>query len=301
MLATRRADTVVVRAPAKVNLFLEVIAKRPDGYHDLITFMVAVGLFDVLEFREEPGGAVRLTCDDPSLSVGEDNLVWRAADVFRRRTGIARGVHIHLRKRIPLAAGLGGGSSDAAATLKGLNWLWQADRSAGELAELGAALGSDVPFFFALPAAWCMGRGERVEPYPLRRPLNVVLACPPAGLSTAAVYRGVTVPANPVTPEPLRRALEDGRAEAIGRELFNRLQPVAEGLCPEVAALRRLFATIAPAGHALSGSGSAYFALARTRRDAHRLARLVRREYDGPGLRVVVTRTIPTEVLGTEY
>src|SRR5262249_45578858 len=124
-MQTRRAGPVVrVLAPAKVNLFLEVLGRRPDGYHELATLVVAVGLYGSLELADAPGGAVRLWCDHPSLSAGPDNLVWRAAELVRRRAGLARGVSLRLWKRIPLQAGLGGGSSDAAAALVGLNQLW---------------------------------------------------------------------------------------------------------------------------------------------------------------------------------
>src|SRR5262249_45075812 len=158
-----------------------------------------------LALRDDPSGAVRLRCDRPDLSAGPDNLVCRAADLLRRRTGSARGADIRLWKRIPMGAGLGGGSSDAAAALAGLNRLWRLGLSAADLAALGAELGSDVPFFSAAPAAWCTGRGERVEPLPLGRPLDFVLASPPEGLSTAEVFRQVAPPAQPLSGEEARR------------------------------------------------------------------------------------------------
>src|SRR5712692_9413402 len=113
MLDERHADALIVRAPAKVNLFLEVLAKRPDGYHDIATLMVAVSLYDTLEFKEEASGHIRLSCDHPGLSTGPDNLVSRAAECLRRHTGCTRGAAIRLFKRIPQAAGLAGGSTDA--------------------------------------------------------------------------------------------------------------------------------------------------------------------------------------------
>ena len=189
MILRRRGADVLVRAPAKVNLFLEVLRRRPDGYHELATLMTAVSLYDTLLFGDDPSGTVRLRCDRPDLSAGPDNLVCRAAELLRRRTGRDLGAVIRLWKRIPMPAGLGGGSSDAAAALAGLNALWRLGLSRAELAGLGAELGSDVPFFFAAPAAWCMGRGEKVEPFALGRPLDFVLVSPPVGLSTAEVFR----------------------------------------------------------------------------------------------------------------
>src|SRR5262249_10868688 len=120
-----QADAVVIRAPAKVSLFLEVLAKRPDGYHEIATLMVAVDLCDELEFREEPSGEVQLSSDHPQLPTGAENLIQRAAAALRKHTGCQQGAAIRLTKRIPLAAGLAGGSSDAAATLVGLNELWR--------------------------------------------------------------------------------------------------------------------------------------------------------------------------------
>ena len=279
MFSERHADTVLVRAPAKVNLFLEVLAKRPDGYHEIATLMAAVSLYDTLEFKEEATGQVRLTCDQPNLSTGPENLVCRAAETLKRHTGSTRGAAIRLTKRIPMAAGLAGGSTDAAATLAGLNQLWELGLPASELAALGAEIGSDVPFFFSTPAAWCTGRGEKTTPRPLGQPLHLVLVCPGMGLSTADVYRGVTIPERPESGEEIRQAAADGNVEEIGRRLHNRLQPVAERLCPPIADWRRRLAQGAQfgaVGQLMSGSGTSVFALCRDHAEALRLARPLR-------------------------
>src|SRR5438105_14369635 len=125
MLNVRHNDAVMVWAPAKVNLYLEVLAKRSDGYHEIETLMVAVSLYDALEFKEDASGEIQLQCDQPDLATGPENLVLRAATLLRERTGCKCGVMIRLAKRIPVAAGLAGGSTDGAATLAGLNELWQ--------------------------------------------------------------------------------------------------------------------------------------------------------------------------------
>jgi 4-diphosphocytidyl-2-C-methyl-D-erythritol kinase len=183
-----------------------------------------------------------------------------------------------------MAAGLAGGSTDAAASLAGLNLLWGLGLRTNELAELGAALGSDVPFFFSTPAAWCTGRGEKVEPVTLGRTLHLVLACPPVGLATADVYRGVAVPDRPETGAEVRQAVIDGNVEEIGRRLLTRLQPAAERLCPEVAALRARLTNLRdePGGPwaMMSGSGSTLFALCRGHADALRLARDLRNQQE---------------------
>jgi 4-diphosphocytidyl-2-C-methyl-D-erythritol kinase len=277
MLFRRHAAGLVVRTPAKVNLFLEVLARRDDGYHELATLMVAVNLYDTLEFTEEPTGAVRLLCDHDNLTTGPDNLICRAAELVRRRAGHAGGVTVRLRKRIPLAAGLAGGSSDAAATLAGLNRWWNLGWDRAVLAELGAELGSDVPFFLATPAAWCTGRGELVEPLRLGRPLDLVLICPHVGLSTAEVFRNLTVPADPLSGMEVREAAQAGDVEELGRRLYNRLQPVAQRLCPAVASASERLARLGPAGQVMSGSGSTVFALCRDAGEALRIARTLSR------------------------
>jgi 4-diphosphocytidyl-2-C-methyl-D-erythritol kinase len=276
MLSERHGGAVVVWAPAKVNLYLEVLGKRPDGYHEIATLMVAVSLYDTLELKEETSGTVVLHSDHPTLSTGPENLVCRAADLLRRRTGCPRGATVRLRKRIPLAAGLAGGSTDAAGTLAGLNRLWRLRLSPAELAALGAELGSDVPFFFATPAAWCTGRGERVERLPFSRAFWLVVVCPNVGLSTAEVYRHVTLPAAPATGEEIRRAVQDGRVDDIARRLHNRLEEAAQKLCPAVALWRQRLDRLGPAGRLMSGSGTSLFALCRDRPEALRLARQLR-------------------------
>jgi 4-diphosphocytidyl-2-C-methyl-D-erythritol kinase len=192
---------------------------------------------------------------------------------LQEHTGCRRGARIRLEKRIPLAAGLAGGSTDAAATLDGLNRLWNLGLGMADLARLGATIGSDVPFFFATPAAWCTGRGEIVEPVPLGRPLDLVLACPPVGLSTAAVYRGVTVPAHPQTGADIRQALAQGQVEEVGRRLHNRLQEAAMRLQPQLVGLLQRLAALGSAGHLMSGSGTSAFALCRSPEEAQRLVR----------------------------
>lgn len=294
MLIDRFADDLVVWAPAKVNLYLELLGKRADGYHELATLLVAVRLYDTLVFKNGPAGELHLSCSDPGLTTGFDNLVMRAACLLLDETGGAHGASIRLIKRIPMAAGLAGGSSDAAATLAGLNELWRLGLSQDRLSDLGGRLGSDVPFFFRPPAAWCTGRGEKVEALKLGRRLEFVVVCPPVGLSTAEVYRHSGVPPEPQTGDAIRRAIEAGEVEEIGRHLFNRLQPAAEELCPAVAKIHARLAELAPAGQLMSGSGSSVFALCRDGREAQRIARQLhqlRSGADEEGMRIFQVRS----------
>jgi len=291
MWLRRDGSAVVVLTPAKVNLFLEVLRRRPDGYHELASLMVAVGLFDSLELRETASGEVRLGCDAPGLSTGPDNLVVRAAELIRSRFGVSSGLDVRLRKRIPMQAGLAGGSSDAAATLLGLNALWRLGQSSRQLGDLGAELGSDVTFFFHGPAAWCTGRGEIVEPLKVGRPLDLVLVCPRVGLSTAGVFGALTLEGDVVDGGAARRAFEAGDVEELGRRLHNRLQAPAERLCPEVGHWLARLKELAPLGALMSGSGSTAFALARDASDARRMARALRDGREaGSQARVLVVR-----------
>ena len=264
-----------VHAPAKLNLFLEVLGKRPDGYHELESLMVAVDLRDELDFANDPSGQIALECDDPSLPTDGSNLVVRAAERLRAEAGVDRGAKIVLRKSIPAQAGLAGGSSDAAATLLALDRLWGLSFPMERLEAIAGEIGSDVTFFFHTPAAICRGRGERVEAVAIPSPLHFVLFCPPVGVSTADVYRSL-VPSD--RPRPIGEALEalkSGDARALGRTLFNRLQPVAEAIAPELSRVGQALCDLGPRldGYLMSGSGSAYFGLCRDERAAGHAAR----------------------------
>ena len=268
---------VAVWAPAKINLFLEVLGKRPDGYHAIATLMLAIRRFDTLGITEDNSGAIQLHCNRSDLSTGPDNLVVRAARLLQERTGCSRGCRIRLLKRIPMAAGLAGGSSDAAATLLGLNRLWQLGLATGDLEKLGAELGSDVPFFFHLPAAWCTGRGEIVTPVDFPRALDLVLVCPSFGCPTAEVYRHVKVPEQPLDGTGMLAAAAAGDVEAIGRQVHNRLQPAALTIAPKIAEFVDRVEALQPAGTLMSGSGSTVFAVCRDRDEALRIAKELRK------------------------
>ena len=285
-------DDVVVWAPAKVNLFLEVLGKRPDGYHEIATLMVAIRLYDTLVFRAESSPQLTLGCSDAKLSTGPDNLVLKAASLLQHRTGCKLGASIRLIKRIPMAAGLAGGSSDAAATLLGLNRLWQLGLSDSDLARLGAEIGSDIPFFLQAPVAWCTGRGEIVTSVDLPIPLHFVLLCPSFGMATAAVYKKVVVPASPVAGDAIRRAISKGEVDNICRLLHNRLQLAAEALEPRIAEYAAMLAELTPAGSLMSGSGSTLFALCRSAVEAERVAASLKTRSKAHDFRLIVTRSV---------
>lgn len=267
------ANGRLIWAPAKVNLFLELHGKRPDGYHELATLIVPVDLYDSLEIGSTGDGELSLTCDPPAVPAGPTNLVWKAADALQRRFGVTAGAAIRLTKRIPHEAGLGGGSSDAAAAIAALNAVWGLNRSRRELAPAAAEVGSDVAVFLENRPGWCTGRGEVVTPVPIGRPIHLVIVKPPVGCSTADVYRRVTLPGTPEDGRAALAALASGDPTEIAAALHNRLQPAAFDLQPLV---RRVYARLndcGPLGCLLSGSGSCVFAVCRDRADAARIAR----------------------------
>ncbi|MCE9548580.1 MAG: 4-(cytidine 5'-diphospho)-2-C-methyl-D-erythritol kinase, partial [Planctomycetia bacterium] len=292
MWVHRGAQDIEVQAPAKLNLFFEVYGRRPDGYHEIETLMVPVSLYDALSFRDvAPPAAgqvapLTLPCHVAAgessgtqlLPQGADNLVIKAIDLLRRRAGIERGAVVRLWKRIPMAAGLGGGSSDAAAALVAANLAWGLGYSRDQLVQLAAEIGSDVPFFLYRGPAICRGRGERIEPLTGLGDLHAVIVRPPMGLSTAEVYaRCRPQPPNcgasdGRSVQRLCAAMQAGRIGEAGRLLTNRLQPAAAELSPWIERLADEFTRLGCVGHQLTGSGSAYFGLCRHAAEARHVA-----------------------------
>jgi 4-diphosphocytidyl-2-C-methyl-D-erythritol kinase len=285
-------DARVLWSPAKINLHLEVLGKRPDGFHAVETLILLVDLFDTLEVRPAADGVTELECDPPGLPTGPTNLVWKAADALRRFSGTDRGTAARLTKRIPHEAGLGGGSGNAAAILAALNAVWGLNIPPADLIRVAADIGSDVGAFLVPPAAWCTGRGEVVEPVPVGGVFHFVVVKPPVGCPTGEVYRRVTVPGSPRAGDAARRALEAGDAERLGECLFNRLQPAAFGLRPEVESVYSQLAACRPLGCLLAGSGASVFAVCRDRADAGRVAReYAENQPGGSADRVFVVRS----------
>lgn len=292
MLFRQQHHHLTVFAPAKVNLFLKILGKRTDGFHELESVMVSLGLYDTLEFCDDPTGKLTLQCRDTAgglanaptprtplvLSSGPDNLVLRAAVLLREYATVGRGAAITLAKRIPLAAGLAGGSSDAAATLVGLNRLWGLGLSLGELHSLAAKLGSDVNFFLSpTGAAICRGRGEQIQPVQLPRPLHLVVVKPPSGLSTALVFRHCQPAQVSLSAEEFLDALQEGR-HPLGDRWHNTLQAPAMELNPDIRRVARAFSRQPVLGHLMSGSGTSYFGVCAHRRQAMSVAGRLRAE-----------------------
>ena len=287
MHVRRFATFVEILTPAKINLFLEVLARRPDGYHDIETMLAAVTVYDRLTLRPTSEGTlnlrVRWAMGLPAarellygeISCGSENLVWRAVRLLKERSGATQGAAMELVKHIPAAAGLGGASSDAAAALVAANAAWQLDWPRERLIELAAELGSDVPFFLSRGMAVCRGRGEQMEAASPAR-LHLVIVKPPVGLSTPAVYKRCQPTANRIGVETLRKPLVIGNAAEVSRRMINTLEPAAAELTPWIATLRAAFEKQDVLGHQMSGSGSSYFGLCRSARHARRVASRLR-------------------------
>ena len=264
---TDTSCAVQISAPAKVNLFLEILGKRADGFHELATVMTSVSLFDQIEFCPNGSGKVQLKVSFPDskrsaadIPVDQKNLI--VASLLRLRDSFGdpeMGMDVVLDKRIPAAAGLGGASSNAAAAIVAGDLAWRLNMSNIDRAMVAAQVGSDVPFFLYGGTALCTGRGEEVRTVEAVDGIPLVIAKPVCGLSTPAVYRECVVPTSPIGVDQFLEVVTCGNIERIADSMHNRLQPVAESLEQEVVALSTAFDQTECLGHQMSGSGTSYF------------------------------------------
>lgn len=263
---TLRLQNHTVHAYAKINLSLDILGVRPDGYHEVQMLMQSLTLHDTvtLKLREEPG--IFLTCSDSSLPTDERNLAYRAAALFFHTYAPSYGAELHLEKKIPAAAGLAGGSSDAAAVLRGLNEMFGFPASDAALSALGLQLGADVPYCLLLGTALSEGIGERLTPLPAAPDCYCLLVKPAAGASTKQVYTDydslvqTTEITHPDTAG-LLDALSSGDYTGLTSRLCNVLEPVTLRLVPEISALKKTLHSLNADGVLMSGSGPTVFAL----------------------------------------
>ncbi len=265
-------DQVKQFAPAKINLYLHILGRRADGFHELETLMAPISLGDTLylELMPEGNGGIEFTCSDPALADAKDNLATKAARIFLEEFKLSTGVRIHLEKAVPVGAGLGGGSSDAAAVLLALRKLTGVECDDAKLAELAARLGSDIPFFIYGAPAICRGRGEIIEPVRLKENIEGLLVHPGFGVSTPWAYK--TYAQNPCAGAPGRTVADV--------TLRNDLEPPAFSKYPWLPTVKAWFQKQPETLDALmSGSGSSVFALTRSRENTWEMERRFRAEF----------------------
>jgi len=283
-----KKNTISLKAPAKINLFLEILGKRDDGYHEIETIMQEIDLADNLQFEEIQEG-VKLECNDKSIPLNQDNLVCKAANLILKECGIKKGVSINLEKKIPVGAGLGGGSSDAATTLKALNSLWGVGLNDGELMELAAKLGSDIPFFIKGKTSICSGRGEKISPVEVRNKMNFLILFPRVHISTETIYKNLKIDLTKKRKDVsfFLDALKYSESVGIGKLLFNRLEEVIFATYPDLLQVKHSLEFFDFCGLSISGSGSAFFGLCKDRHQAEAIKSKV--ELSGTGNVFVVT------------
>ena len=289
---------MTIFSPAKINLYLRILGKRPDGYHELETVMLPLDFGDQIALQSRKAG-ITLACDDPRLPTDDSNLALRAARVMAEAFGTERSAKIGLKKRTPLAAGLGGGSSNAAATLLGLDRLWKLNAPSEKLHTLAASLGSDINFFMAGGAALCRGRGEKIEPIPCKFSGAILLVNPGFGISTKWAYESwaraaaesrLTVP--PPEVSLLLRALAEDDLTGVSRCLFNSLEASSIRKFPVLELIKSAMRDGGAAGALMSGSGATVFGLFPDAKLAKASAQEVREQF-GPSMWTQVTRFAP--------
>ncbi|MGB7209408.1 MAG: 4-(cytidine 5'-diphospho)-2-C-methyl-D-erythritol kinase [Pyrinomonadaceae bacterium] len=247
---------------AKLNLDLRVLGKRDDGYHELFTVFQTVSLCDDISFAE--GCSIELTCSDPRIPTDDWNLIVKAANVLRERFAVTAGVALHLRKRIPAPGGLGGGSSNAATALIGLNRLWRLDIGFEEMLDIAVMLGSDVPFFLYGGTAMGFGRGTEIEPIPDISEEYLLIVTPDVHVSTAVAFKELNAPC--LTTEASERILINCRFNAESLDLRhtalkNDLEPTVFGTHPQIALAKHTLLGLGAVNALMSGSGASVFAV----------------------------------------
>jgi len=257
-------ESVVLESPAKINLRLEILGKREDGYHELKTIFQKISLCDTLHFSLKNGRGISMTADHPDLPVGKTNLIYRAAQSILKKSNYKGGVAVQIKKRIPLGAGLGGGSSNAAATLKGLNQLLETNLSRKELMELGLKIGADVPFFFLKGAALGSGIGERLKKIEVPD-LWFVLIYPNFEVSTRWAYQNFDNrrKGKALTNQQLHINLDKflKTPERVSQILFNHLEAVVSKEYPQVDVMKKMLFSAGAMGALMTGSGPTVFGL----------------------------------------
>jgi len=284
------AEPITMQAYAKINLTIDVLRSRNDGFHEVAMIMQTVGLADTVEINPCDAG-ISVATDLVGLACDATNLAYRAAALLSARLRVSRGVHIHLKKRIPLAAGLAGGSSDAAAVLRGLNQLWSLGLTMPELEELGAELGSDVPFCLQGGTMLATGRGEKLTRLPDLPPSWLVLVKPRVAVSTAWVYGQYRCQENRRHPDTagMISCLQHGDRAGIAARLGNVLETVTIPAHPEIGVIKQYLQQQGAMAALMSGSGPTVFGIMADRSQAEQAAAAISKQVVAE---IMVTNTV---------
>lgn len=298
--------SLTIKSPAKLNLYLNVLRKRPDGYHNIETIFEKIALFDIITIRHAKKG-IGITTDNPKMPTGRNNLAYRAAKALFDRAGFKGGVRMNIEKNIPIAAGLGGGSSDAASVLSGVNRFFGLGLAKSELLEIGRGLGADVPFFlhdhtFAIGR----GKGDVISPISINHDIILwhIIISFNFGVSTKKVYNSlnlgltpgvvdVKIPARPLKRGPggLRRFILKNDIENLAACLYNKLEEAVIDKIRVIKRMKGLLLENGAYGAVLSGSGPTLFGITRTREEAIAVKRNIEREVRGD-CNILVARTL---------
>jgi len=311
MLLRPSIHEIEIASPAKINWFLELFSRRADGFHELETVMSTVSIFDRIRFtrrtdpnftlsihRSEHGNLPKekdsIPCDERNLIIRSLLLLRETAHEQEGASCCKEGITIELDKQIPSAAGLGGASSNAAAALIAGNHLWKLNWNREKLSRLASQLGSDIPFFLYGGTAICRGRGEKIEPILASSSIPIVIAKPDFGIPTASIFKRVTIPTHPTPSNNFIDSLQRIAPQALGANMFNRLQEFAEPISPEITqtflSLKKEFSRLNCLGHQMSGSGSSYFGVFPTSRAARYATQYLAARF--PDTRVFFTQTL---------
>ncbi|MGY6529737.1 MAG: 4-(cytidine 5'-diphospho)-2-C-methyl-D-erythritol kinase [Cyanobacterium sp.] len=308
-------------APAKINLHLEIIGDRPDGYHELVMIMQSVALGDVIDIRANGKEEIRVFCQNPQVPLDSSNLAHKAVQLMQKNYPAQAhnfgGVDIHIEKNIPVCAGLAGGSTNAAAVLVGINLLWGLGLTQPELRDLATYLGSDVPFCIAGGSAIATGRGEEIEPLPHLDNIWVILAkYSNISVSTPWAYKtyrekfhdqyvqdshGISQRTHAVHSGALVRAIAHHDSKQIGKLLYNDLQKTVLPEYPEVKNLIDSFKTQDILGTMMSGSGPTVFALCENENKANQIKNTITQQINDPNLEMWVTKVCPHGIITTQH
>ena len=311
---------IVLLSPAKLNLFLKVQNKRPDGFHNIVTLFERIDLCDEIEFRLKTGRGIDISCDHPDVPSGPKNLIYKAARLLQEEFSVQKGIKIKIKKRIPVAAGLGGGSSNGATALLGLNRLWKLDLTRSQLLSLAKRIGSDVPFFL-YDTSWALGRdrGDIIKSLNIKRKLWHILVVPRIKMYTWKVYGGLKalhkseLASKNRSSKAVFRGRSTGRAGhmnlltkinddvnilihnlkkgnvlAVGQSLANDLEREIVRLSPSLETLEKKLKSLNTKGVMISGSGPSVFGLTGTRHEAEATKAILSKRFS----RVFVVRTL---------